>query len=53
LQFAAAAGRRVLVMPLQGMVPAGVARELSIWRNTAYRTLDLFKQRLLECSGDD
>jgi RNA polymerase sigma-70 factor (ECF subfamily) len=42
---------RVLELRLQGMVPADVARELKISRNTVYRALDLFKQRLLECGG--
>jgi RNA polymerase sigma factor (sigma-70 family) len=42
----------VLELRLQGMVPADVARELNISRNTVYRALDLFKQRLLECGGD-
>jgi RNA polymerase sigma factor (sigma-70 family) len=44
---------RVLELRLQGMVPADVARELSISRNTVYRALDLFKQRLLECGGEE
>jgi DNA-directed RNA polymerase specialized sigma24 family protein len=44
---------RVLELRLQGMVPADVARELNISRNTVYRALDLFKQRLLECGGED
>jgi RNA polymerase sigma factor (sigma-70 family) len=42
---------RVLELRLQGMVPADVARELNISRNTVYRALDLFKQRLIECGG--
>jgi RNA polymerase sigma factor (sigma-70 family) len=44
---------RVLELRLQGMVPADVARELHVSRNTVYRALDLFKQRLLECGGED
>jgi RNA polymerase sigma factor (sigma-70 family) len=40
---------RVLELRLQGMVPADVARELNISRNTVYRALELFKQRLAEC----
>jgi RNA polymerase sigma factor (sigma-70 family) len=44
---------RVLELRLQGMVPADVARELNISRNTVYRALDLFKQRLLECGGKE
>jgi RNA polymerase sigma-70 factor (ECF subfamily) len=44
---------RVLELRLQGMVPADVARELNISRNTVYRALGLFKQRLLECGGED
>jgi RNA polymerase sigma factor (sigma-70 family) len=44
---------RVLELRLQGMVPADVARELDISRNTVYRALELFKQRLLECGGED
>jgi RNA polymerase sigma factor (sigma-70 family) len=43
---------RVLELRLQGMVPADVARELNISRNTVYRALDLFKRRLLECGGE-
>ena len=43
----------VLELRLQGMVPADVARELNISRNTVYRALDLFKQRLLECGGKE
>jgi RNA polymerase sigma factor (sigma-70 family) len=43
---------RVLELRLQGMVPADVARELNISRNTVYRALDLFKQRLLECGEE-
>ena len=39
---------RVLELRLQGMVPADVARERNISRNTVYRSLELFKQRLLE-----
>ena len=44
---------RVLELRLQGMVPADVARELSISRNTVYRALELFKQRLTECGGQE
>jgi RNA polymerase sigma factor (sigma-70 family) len=44
---------RVLELRLQGMVPADVARELNISRNTVYRALDLFKVRLLECGGEE
>jgi RNA polymerase sigma factor (sigma-70 family) len=44
---------RVLELRLQGMVPADVARELNISRSTVYRALDLFKQRLLECGGEE
>ena len=44
---------RVLELRLQGMAPADVARELNISRNTVYRALELFKQRLIECGGDD
>ena len=44
---------RVLELRLQGMVPADVARELNISRNTVYRALDLFKQRLIGCGGED
>jgi RNA polymerase sigma factor (sigma-70 family) len=44
---------RVLELRLQGMVPADVARELSISRNTVYRALELFKQRLTECAGQE
>jgi RNA polymerase sigma factor (sigma-70 family) len=44
---------RVLELRLQGVAPAHVARELSISRNTVYRALDLFKQRLIECGGED
>jgi DNA-directed RNA polymerase specialized sigma24 family protein len=44
---------RVLELRLQGMVPADVARELNISRNTVYRALELFKQRLTECGGED
>jgi RNA polymerase sigma factor (sigma-70 family) len=42
---------RVLELRLQGMVPADVARELNISRNTVYRALELFKQRLIDCGG--
>ena len=44
---------RVLELRLQGAAPADVARELNISRNTVYRALELFKQRLIECGGDD
>jgi DNA-directed RNA polymerase specialized sigma24 family protein len=44
---------RVLELRLQGMVPADVARELNISRNTVYRALGLFKQRLIECGGEN
>jgi DNA-directed RNA polymerase specialized sigma24 family protein len=44
---------RVLEQRLQGVAPAHVARELNISRNTVYRALDLFKQRLLDCGGGD
>jgi RNA polymerase sigma factor (sigma-70 family) len=44
---------RVLELRLQGMVPADVARELNISRNTVYRALELFKQRLTECGGEE
>jgi len=44
---------RVLELRLQGMVPADVARELNISRNTVYRALELFKERLLECGGEE
>jgi RNA polymerase sigma factor (sigma-70 family) len=43
---------RVLELRLQGTVPADVARELNVSRNTVYRALELFKQRLLECGGE-
>jgi RNA polymerase sigma factor (sigma-70 family) len=44
---------RVLELRLQGTVPADVARELNISRNTVYRALDLFKQRLTDCGGEE
>jgi RNA polymerase sigma factor (sigma-70 family) len=44
---------RVLELRLQGMVPADVARELNISRNTVYRALALFKQRLIELGGEE
>ncbi len=40
---------RVLELRLQGMELASVARELKITRTTAYRALDFFKRRLIEC----
>jgi RNA polymerase sigma factor (sigma-70 family) len=43
---------RVLELHLQGMDVAAVARELKITRTTAYRALDLFKRRLVECGGE-
>jgi RNA polymerase sigma factor (sigma-70 family) len=43
---------RVLELRLQGMPAAEVARELGISRNTVYRALELFKQRLLACGGE-
>jgi DNA-directed RNA polymerase specialized sigma24 family protein len=44
---------RVLELRLQGMMPADVARELNISRSTVYRALELFKQRLTECGGEE
>jgi DNA-directed RNA polymerase specialized sigma24 family protein len=43
---------RVLELRLQGLSAADVARALDIGRGSVYRTLDLFKQRLLACGGD-
>jgi RNA polymerase sigma factor (sigma-70 family) len=43
---------RVLELRLQGMELAAVARELKITRTTAYRALELFKRRLIECGGE-
>lgn len=51
VEGAPALHRRVLELRLQGVAAADVARELNISRNTVYRALELFKQRLTDCGG--